>query len=91
MWCGAECGGKNTIHPKISNTKFIFPHSVSTTGATGTTTAGTRATKKIARKLARTASSTVTMESASRGAFAVTKTMTAAMAVMKKGKQKKVK
>ena len=51
-----------------------------------TTTAMTRATKKIARRLAQAVSSIVTMGSASRELIGATMTMTAAMAAMKKGK-----
>ena len=81
--------GKVHVHPTITGKKSHL--SASTTGATGTTIAQMRATKKIARKLAQAASSTATMGSASRAAFAVTKTTIAAMAVMKKGKQIKIK
>ena len=53
---------------------------------TAITIAMTRATKKIARRLAQPPSSTATMENASTEIIGVTTTMTAAMAVMKRGK-----
>ena len=66
--------------------KFTFKKSGSTGDAMATTTARTRATKKIASKLARAASSTATMAGVSPGLIDATTTMTAAMAVMKRGK-----
>ena len=74
----------NDFHSRVCNKTFLIPGSLG--DVTATTIAMTRATKKIARRLAQPPSSTATMENASTEIIGVTTTMTAAMAVMKRGK-----
>ena len=74
----------NDFHSRVCNKTFLIPGSLG--DVTAITIAMTRATKKIARRLAQPPSSTATMENASTEIIGVTTTMTAAMAVMKRGK-----